>query len=237
MQPGDATQNLDILSGGAAQGLVEALAEPFRTDTGLGIGGHFGAVGVMRDLLMGGEPCDLLILSQTLIDGLVQSGHALADSVTPLGTVHAGVAVPAGQVHPKVDTPEALRQALSQASVIYCPNPKQATAGIHFYKVLTDLGLTETHAQRMRTYPNGNTAMRAMADDAIPGAIGSTQVTEIVYTPGVELVGLLPAPHGLSTVYTAAVSVQARKPEAARALIQMLTATRYAEVRRRAGFS
>ena len=229
-------QTLNILSGGAAQGLVEALADAYRAQTGLGIGGSFGAVGVMRDKLLAGEACDLLILSQTLIDGLVQSGHVLANSVCPLGSVHAGVAVPAGHPHPKVDTPEALRQALAQASVIYCPNPQQATAGIHFYKVLTELGLTQTHAERMRTYPNGNTAMRAMADDAIAGAIGSTQVTEIVYTSGVELVGLLPAPHGLSTVYTAAVSAKARQPAAARALIELLTAPHHAEVRRRAGF-
>ena len=51
-----------------------------------------------------------------------------------------------------------------------------------------------THADRLRTFPNGITAMRAMASDAVPGAIGCTQVTEIAYVPGVALVGLLPPP-------------------------------------------
>ena len=60
---------LRILSGGAAQGLVGALAPQFEAETGCEIGGTFGAVGAMRDKLLAGEPADLLILSRALIDG------------------------------------------------------------------------------------------------------------------------------------------------------------------------
>ncbi len=227
---------LNVLSGGAAQGLVGALADRFQQQTRLGIGGAFGAVGVMRDKLLAGEPCDLLILSQSLIEGLVQSGHAVATSVRPVGAVKAGVAVVSGQPRPAIDTPEALRQALAQASAVYCPDPQKATAGIHFFQVLTQLGLVEALGQRLRTYPNGATAMRALADEALPGAIGSTQVTEIVSTPGVDLIGLLPPPFELSTVYTAAISAGAQNPQAAQALIDLLTAPAQQELRRQAGF-
>ncbi len=227
---------LNVLSGGAAQGLVGALADRFQQQTRLGIGGAFGAVGVMRDKLLAGEPCDLLILSQSLIEGLVQSGHAVATSVRPVGAVKAGVAVVSGQPRPAIDTPEALRQALAQASAVYCPDPQKATAGIHFFQVLTQLGLVEALGERLRTYPNGATAMRALADEALPGAIGSTQVTEIVYTPGVDLIGLLPPPFELSTVYTAAISAGAQNPQAAQALIDLLTAPGQQEARRQAGF-
>ncbi|MEY2805562.1 MAG: hypothetical protein RL657_2898 [Pseudomonadota bacterium] len=227
---------LQVLSGGAAQGLVGALAGQFHQKTGMDIGGAFGAVGVMRDKLLAGEPCDLLILSQSLIDGLVQSGHAIPASVRPVGAVKAGVAVVSGQPRPAIDTPEALRQALAQASAVYCPDPQKATAGIHFFQVLTQLGLVETLGERLRTYPNGATAMRALADEALPGAIGSTQVTEIVYTSGVDLIGLLPAPFELSTVYTAAISSRAQNPQAAQALIDLLTAPGHQDIRRQAGF-
>jgi len=227
---------LNVLSGGAAHGLVGALADAFRSRTGLAVGGSFGAVGAMRDQLLAGEPCDLLILSQALIDGLVQSGHAVPASVRPVGVVKTGVAVVSGQARPPVDTPQALRAALAQASAIYCPDPEKATAGIHFYKVLTDLGLVPALGDRLRTFPNGATAMRALADDALPGAIGSTQVTEILYTSGVDLIGLLPAPYELSTVYTAAVCTQARQPQAAQAMIDLLTAPENADLRRQGGF-
>jgi molybdate transport system substrate-binding protein len=227
---------LNVLSGGAAQGLVGALASEFKTRTGLTVGGTFGAVGAMRDKLLAGEPCDLLILSQTLIDGLVQSGHAVATSVRPVGVVKTGVAVVSGHPRPAVDTPQALRDALAQASAIYCPDPEKAPAGIHFYKVLTDLGLVPGVGQRLRTFPNGATAMRALADDALPGAIGSTQVTEILYTQGVDLIGLLPAPYELSTVYTAAIATGAQNPAAAQTLIDLLTAPENATLRHQGGF-
>ena len=227
---------LNVLSGGAAQGLVGELADDFEQQTGLSIGGSFGAVGAMRDKLLAGEPCDLLILSQALIDGLVQSGHAVASSVRPVGVVKTGVAVVSGQNHPKVDTREALQKAMSQASAIYCPDPQKATAGIHFYKVLTELGLPEGWQDRLRTYSNGATAMRALADDAVPGAIGCTQVTEILYTRGVDLIGLLPSPFELSTVYAAAVCAQAQHPQQAKALIERMIAPENAKLRKDGGF-
>jgi len=58
---------LTLLSGGAAQGLVAALAAKFKAETGCDITGTFGAVGAMRDKLIAGAPADLLILTQALI--------------------------------------------------------------------------------------------------------------------------------------------------------------------------
>ncbi len=46
---------LALLSGGAAQGLVAALAAQFKAETGCDIAGTFGAVGAMRDKLIAGE--------------------------------------------------------------------------------------------------------------------------------------------------------------------------------------
>jgi hypothetical protein len=57
---------------------------------------------------------------------------------------------------------------------------------------------------RCRTFPNGATAMRELAAAGTPRSIGCTQVTEIRYTEGVDLVGALPPPFELATVYTAA---------------------------------
>ena len=48
------SSKLAILSGGAAQGLVAALAAQFKAETGCEIDGTFGAVGAMRDKLLSG---------------------------------------------------------------------------------------------------------------------------------------------------------------------------------------
>ena len=53
---------LRILSGGAAQGIVTALAKTLKTETGCDIDGTFSAVGTIKEKLIGGAPCDLIIL-------------------------------------------------------------------------------------------------------------------------------------------------------------------------------
>ena len=78
--------------------------------------------------------------------------------------------------------------------------------------------------------------MKEMSACNEPGLIGCTQVTEIRYTPGVELVGMLPREFELATVYTAAVSSRADQPQAARMLIDLLAAPASAELRRAGGF-
>jgi molybdate transport system substrate-binding protein len=228
--------SLHILSGGAAQGLVNALRGSIYNETGRAVEGHFGAVGLMRDKLLAGEPCDVLILTQTLIDELAAGGHVLPGSATPLGVVRTGVAVKSGEPQPRVDTAESLKAALLAAQGIYFPDPVKATAGIHFMNVLRKLGIDQQVASALRPFPNGATAMKEMAAASGPGLIGCTQVTEILYTPGVQLVSVLPKEFELATVYTAAVAAKAEQPQAARMMIDLLAAPAAADVRRAGGF-
>src|SRR5258705_10909079 len=78
---------LTIFSGGAAQGLVTALAPQFKAETGADIDATFGAVGAMRDKLLAGAPADMLILSASLIAELTQAGPVVAGSAPALGAV------------------------------------------------------------------------------------------------------------------------------------------------------
>ena len=154
---------LTILSGGAANGLVSALSSQFKAETGADIDGTFGAVGAMRDKLVGGASADLLILTSALIAELTKAGHVVAGSAADLGAVATGVAVRSGDPAPAIGDADALRAALRAADGIYFPDPRLATAGIHFAKVLERLGIAEEVAPRLRTFPNGQTAMAALA--------------------------------------------------------------------------
>lgn len=221
---------LRILSGGAAQALVG------RMKGSHDVQGAFGAVGAMRDKLLAGEPCDVLILTQALIDELTRQGHVVPGTPAPLGVVKTGVAVKSGDAQPDVSSADALRSALRSASAIYFPDPQKATAGIHFFKVLKSLGLDEELRARLRTFPNGATAMGEMAKSGERGAIGCTQVTEILAVPGVELVALLPKQFELATVYTAAVCTKAQAPQEAREFVRLLAGDGAAAARRDCGF-
>jgi molybdate transport system substrate-binding protein len=227
---------LHLLSGGAAFGLVSKLEGRFAADTGCTLAGTYNAVGAMRDQLLAGAPCDVVILTAALIAQLEASGHVVAGSARALGTVKTGVAVKTGGMTPRVGTADELGAALRNAHGIYFPDPVKATAGIHFMHVLKQLGIDTEVAGRLRPYPNGASAMAAMALASEPGLIGCTQVTEILYTPGVQLVAPLPREFELATVYTAAVSSRADSPQAASALIDLLTSAKAAPARLSGGF-
>jgi molybdate transport system substrate-binding protein len=226
---------LEILSGGAAQGLAAAVGPQFKAETGLDIGGSFGAVGAMRDKLLAGAAADVLILTSALIAELAGSGHVVAGSAADVGVVRTAIAVRSGDASPAVGDAGGLRAALLAADAIYFPDPKLATAGIHFAKMLDQLGIRDQVADRLRPYPNGAIAMREMAV-AQGRSIGCTQVTEILNTPGVRLVAPLPKEFELATTYTAAVAAGAASPGEARRLVALLSGAATRPLRDRAGF-
>lgn len=225
-----------ILSGGAAQGLVTRLKDGFTRKSGISVDGTFGAVGMMKDKLLAGEACDVMIVSDAMVKDLTGSGHLVAGSAQALGAVKTGVAVKTGEKPVDVSSPDALKATLRAARGIYFPDPIKATAGIHVMKVLKALGLDVELADRLHPYANGATAMKAMAECAETGLIGCTQATEILFTEGVELVAPLPKQFELATVYTAAVCTKAGQPQAARELIAMLASAEFSELRRDCGF-
>jgi molybdate transport system substrate-binding protein len=206
---------LRILAGGAAQPLVDRL----RPELGFEIDGIFSAVGAMRDKLLAGEPADLVILSRTLVEELARSGHVVAASITDVAQVATAVAVRASDPMPPIGDKAVLAAALEAADEIHFPDPALATAGIHFAKVMRDIGVWDRVQNRLKLAPNGNTAMRALAASTARRPIGCTQETEILATPGITLVGPLPPGCDLTTVYTAAVTTNARAPAEATAFI------------------
>lgn len=228
--------DVSILSAGAAKGIVTALQPAFRARTGIDIQAMFGAVGAMLEKLRGGEPCDVIILTAAMIDDLERAGDVLSGSGAPLGRVRTGIAVREGEALPDISDGDALRQTLSAAAALYVPDPQRATAGIHFLKVLERLEIERHVAPRLRAFPNGATAMRELAHSNEKGAVGCTQITEIRYTPGVTLVGALPAEFELATVYSAAVCNRSRQPEIARQFVALLTGAESRALRLEGGF-
>ena len=227
---------LKVLSAGAAQGVATAFAERLRAETGHDLSGTFGAVGMIREKFLGGEPADLVILTAAQIADLVRDGHIVPGSSADLGVVRTGVAVRAGDALPAIGSAEALRASLLAADAIYFPDPERATAGIHFARVLDSLGIREAVAARLRPFPNGATAMRELSQAKSARPIGCTQVTEINNTPGATLVGVLPREFELATTYSLGVSARATVPAVARKLVGWLTGPESAALRSRAGF-
>ena len=227
---------LNILSGGAAQGLVTSLAPAFKAETGFDIAGEFGAVGAMTDKLRKGTPADIVILTAALLAALAEEKLVVAASISDVGVVETALAVRAGDPEVVAKDEVALREALLAADAIFVPDTRASTAGIHVASVLARLGIADTVAARLKIFPNGAIAMRELAASDARCPIGCTQSTEIISTSGVVLSGPLPPGCELATMYTAGVTTKAAQPSQASALINLLTGAGQREQRERAGF-
>jgi molybdate transport system substrate-binding protein len=227
---------LRLLSAGAAQSVVTALIPIFAVKTGTRVRATFRAVGVLKEMLLAAEPCDVLISAATMLDDLARDGRVVAASIRPLGRVQTGIAVRSDEPAPAIGRRDLLRASLAAAKGIYLPDPERATAGIHFIKVLRALGLHEELAPRLHAYPNGASAMDALAQSRGRGLIGCTQITEINATRGVVLAGTLPAPYELATTYGVGTCTSARDPELAQRFVQLLAGPDSLQLRRDAGF-
>jgi molybdate transport system substrate-binding protein len=228
--------SLNMLSGGAAQGLVASLASQFKEATGFDIAGEFGAVGVMADKLRKGTPADIVILTVPIVAQLAQENWVVRESIADIGMVETAIAVRAGDAKVSVNDAEGLRKALLAADAIFVPDMVASTAGTHVSKILRQLGIADELAERLKMHPNGATAMRHLAASRALRPIGCTQSTEIISTPGVVLSGSLPRGCDLATMYTAVVTARAAHKGQAQALIDLLTAADQRDVRERAGF-
>jgi molybdate transport system substrate-binding protein len=227
---------LNILSGGAAQGLVGSLAAGFKALTGLGIEGEFGAVGAMADKLRKGTPTDVVILTAALVAKLADEKLVVPSSISDVGLVETALAVRSDDPKVRVTDAATLRGAFLASDAIFVPDTKASTAGIHVANVLDQLGITNDVAARLKIFPNGATAMRHLATSDAARPLGCTQSTEIISTEGVVLSGSLPQGCDLATMYTAAVTTQAANPRQAQALIDLLIGAEQQETRTRAGF-
>jgi molybdate transport system substrate-binding protein len=228
--------SLNILSGGAAQGLVASLAPKFTAMTKFDIAGEFGAVGAMADKLRQGTPTDIVILTAAIVAKLAGENLVVPASITDVGLVETALAVRANDPLVAASDAASLRAALLAADAIFVPDTQASTAGIHVAKVLQQLGIADEVAARLKVYPNGATAMRHLAASDAVRPIGCTQSTEIISTKGVILSGSLPPGCELATMYTAAVTAGAANAIQAQGLIGLLTAADHRALRERAGF-
>lgn len=165
-----------------------------------------------------GEPFDVLITGSVPLAGLVEMGEIVAGTQTPIARSGIGVEVRAGAPKPDISSPDAFKRALLGAkSIAYL---KDVGSGIHVARVIEGLGIAETVASKV-TRPESDIVSELVASGEIE--LGIVVITQILTTPGVELVGPLPAALQSHVDFAAGVSTRSRAPRAARDLITFLS--------------
>jgi molybdate transport system substrate-binding protein len=165
-----------------------------------------------------GETFDVVISSPALIDELIKGGKVIAGTRTNFARFGLGVEVRAGAPKPDISSVEAFKRALLNAkSIAYL---KEAVSGIYLAGLLQRLGIAEAIKPKL-TLPESDIVSELVAKGEVE--LGMVIISQILTTPGVELVGPLPPELQSYMVFTCGVSANSKAPDAAMALIKFLT--------------
>lgn len=168
--------------------------------------------------IQAGESFDFLVAAPGQIDGLIKEGKIVAETRTNLTRSGIGVQVRAGAPKPDIGSVEAFKRALLNAkSIAYL---KEGQSGVYLAGMIERLGIAETIKSKV-TRPETDIVSELVAKGEVE--LGMIVITQILTTPGVELVGPLPPEIQSYITFTAGVSTNSKAPGAARDLIKFLT--------------
>jgi len=225
-----ASGRLTGLSSMATRALLAELAQQYQRVTGHAVG--FLSIGGVdaAQRVRAGERFDVVVLARDSLDELVQAGHLLEGSVVDLARSGVAVAVPAGAPRPDIGSVAALRAAvLAARSVGYSTGP----SGVALAKLFDQWGLTEALKGRTVVAVPGMPVGELVARAEV--ALGFQQLSELISVDGIEVVGVLPPPVDIVTIFSGAVGRLSRSPQQAAALLRYLASPEAEEAKRRCG--
>jgi molybdate transport system substrate-binding protein len=167
-----------------------------------------------------GERFDLLISGSVTVDAWIREGRLVASTRTDIARSAIGVEVRAGSPKPDISTVEAFTRAVLNAkSIAYL----KVGSGVYLDSLFDRLGIRDA-VQAKATRPDTDIVSELVAKGEIE--LGMTVITQILTTPGVELVGPLPAEVQSHVTFAAAVSTRSTVKDAVNELIVFLKSPR-----------
>lgn len=200
---------------GAARSAYEELAPQFEKATGHKLVTHFGLPSELIKKLDDGEAVDVIILSFD-IERLIKQGKVTPDSRVVFGRTGVGIAIPTGAPKPAYNSADALKQSLLNAKSFATSG--EGSSGQYVLTLLDRLGIGETKS-KIKSGASGQAAKLLAAKEVDFAVIGLPPVAGV---PGVEWLGYLPDDLNSWLPFTGGVSVKAKEPEAANALLKFL---------------
>jgi molybdate transport system substrate-binding protein len=182
----------------------------------------------MKKRLQAGDVVDLVSGSAAAVDELIQAGK-LAPGRMDLATSSATVAVRAGAARPDISSAEALKRALLAAkSIGYSSGP----SGVYLAGVFKRMGIDDGKRKIVQT-PPGTPVGPLIARGEVE--IGFQQLSELLPTKGIDIIGPLPPELQLVTMFSFGLHAASKQPEAAKALVRFLTSPAAAPVLKKKG--
>jgi molybdate transport system substrate-binding protein len=211
-----------FLCSNALKAVMEELAPRFEKATEHKLAISYGSTNPLKARIVKGEAFDLTILGEAAIDDLVKQGKLVAATRVVVARSVLGVAIRKGATKPDIHTTESFKRTLLNAkSIAYL---EDGLTGTYLKVLFQRLGIAENIQSKHKSARGAE----AVANGEVE--LGVTQMSEILYQAGAELVGPLPPEIQNYTNFPAAVSAGARQADAARALINYLASPDAARV-------
>jgi molybdate transport system substrate-binding protein len=166
-----------------------------------------------------------------VIEKLETERHLVAGSRVGFVRSSMAMAVQAGAPRPDIGGEEAVRSALMSArSIGYSTGP----SGTHLLAVLKSWGLDAAAGtgRLVQAKPGVPVATLIAAGEA---AVGIQQLSEFLGEPGIDIVGILPPPVQVVTMFSIGIGARSTNVEEARAAAAYLNASETIEIKRRFG--
>jgi molybdate transport system substrate-binding protein len=217
-----------VIAGTAMSGILGELAPQFERATGHKLVVQYGVTGTMKRQIESGEVFDVAIVPASLLDDASKQGKIVAGTRTEIARVGFGVGVRAGAAKPDLSSLEAFKNTLLAAkSIAYVP---EGATGVQLTAAFERLGITEQMKAKTKAQQMPERVREAVANGEAELGFALTNIlvpkggVELASSGGVELAGVFPTELQSYVVQTAGVSANAKEPEAAKALIKLLTA-------------
>ncbi|MEA3195586.1 MAG: molybdate transport system substrate-binding protein [Betaproteobacteria bacterium] len=186
-----------------------------------------GMVDIMKRV-KAGEAADVVIASQKALGELKSLGKV--EAVIDLARSGVAVAVKKGARRPDLGSAEAVKRALRAAkSIAYSSGP----SGVYLVELFQKWGIADELKPKSTQTPPGTAVGPLVARGE--AEIGFQQMSELLPTPGIDIVGPLPAEIQIITTFSGGVHVAAKDAEGARAWMAFLTSPQAAPVLRKHG--
>src|SRR3984893_2079437 len=180
--------------------------------------------------LAAGEIYDLLIMSAPSIEEHIKAGKVVAGSRVDLAKSGVGAGVKAGAPKPDISTTEVLKRTLLAAkSIGYSTGP----SGIYMVGVFQRMGIADEIKHKLKQTPTGVFVGSIIANGE--AEIGFQQVSELSHFAGVDYVRPLPAEIQQFTIFSSGIIAGAKEADAAKALVNFITAPAAGAVFKRIG--